>query len=388
MQQQYFFRQLMQGMMTLVLLSSCRMTNPYTNNDSTAIYSTNSSKPFKYGYAYDKAECRYKFESLISDFELKSGEVIADVGAASGWVEGAISVLMDSMDFYVEDIDTMYANPSELGKVVNYYSNVRGSPQTNTFHFVKGTIKTTELPDTIFDKIILFNSFHEFKYVHEMIADISMKIKPGGKLMVSEGFSNNYKDRTLPGCLKKGYKVIEIVQLMSFHGFYLTAMTGPMNAFYNCLTFQQDREASKEFFQRIGGVDTLVSVLDKLNERQVVKDSVRTNEIGLLLKANMNEISKVYKTLEDYISSLGNEWARGEKYYEAINVLRINAQLYPESPFVYDDLGEVYLKDRQYKKAIESFRKSIACNPANKNAVRKLDKIKRLRPELYKASGG
>jgi ubiquinone/menaquinone biosynthesis C-methylase UbiE len=46
--------------------------------------------------------------------------------------------------------------------------------------------RSTALPENTFDKIIIINSFHEFTFVTEMLADIKKKLKPGGILYIDE----------------------------------------------------------------------------------------------------------------------------------------------------------------------------------------------------------
>jgi len=82
----------------------------YINNDSTAIFSTHPSRPFKYGYALTKEQSLETFEERYAGYDLKRGEVMAGAGAASGWIMAALSVTLDSISFYMKGIDTKYLN--------------------------------------------------------------------------------------------------------------------------------------------------------------------------------------------------------------------------------------------------------------------------------------
>jgi tetratricopeptide (TPR) repeat protein len=63
---------------------------------------------------------------------------------------------------------------------------------------------------------------------------------------------------------------------------------------------------------------------------------------------------------------------------EAIDLLKLNVQIYPDSGGVYDSLGEAYMKSGQKQLAIESYKKSLEKDPTNDNAK---DKLKELEAE-------
>ena len=156
----------------MILLSSC---------------STAKNRPYECGFVLRKMKhIRGMCGPFLEHFELKSGDVVASIGASNGWYEGALSTLTDNVTFYLEDIDTLCLNNQEIGNVVKHYSSVRGKPITNQFIPVIGTEKTTELPDGIFDAIIISVSFHHFTYPAEMMDDIRKKLNPGGKLFIIE----------------------------------------------------------------------------------------------------------------------------------------------------------------------------------------------------------
>ena len=54
------------------------------------------------------------------------------------------------------------------------------------FNLVIGDEKSTHLPDSSFDKIIMVSAFHEFTFMDEMIADIKSKLKTGGRVYILE----------------------------------------------------------------------------------------------------------------------------------------------------------------------------------------------------------
>ncbi|MDZ7341124.1 MAG: tetratricopeptide repeat protein [candidate division KSB1 bacterium] len=65
-----------------------------------------------------------------------------------------------------------------------------------------------------------------------------------------------------------------------------------------------------------------------------------------------------------------------EKITEAIDVFKLNVNLFPESSNVYDSLGEAYMKHGDTELAIENYEKSLQLNPENNGAVEILKKLR------------
>jgi cytochrome c-type biogenesis protein CcmH/NrfG len=56
--------------------------------------------------------------------------------------------------------------------------------------------------------------------------------------------------------------------------------------------------------------------------------------------------------------------------------MKLIVALHPESGNAYDSLGEVYARSGDRAKAIESYRRSLALDPANANAAEQLEALK------------
>jgi Flp pilus assembly protein TadD len=67
----------------------------------------------------------------------------------------------------------------------------------------------------------------------------------------------------------------------------------------------------------------------------------------------------------------------GGRISEAIEVFKMNIEMYPDSWNVYDSLGEAYMENGQNDLAIEYYQKSLKLNPQNTNAVNMLKRIKK-----------
>lgn len=157
-------------------------------------------------------------KEVVEFFDFKKGDIVADIGAGEGKYEGAFSLLFDSIHYFVQDIDRNILTQDKLNKVVKHYSALKGLPQTNKFQLCIGTEKSSNLPEAMFDKIIMLSSFHEFIYMDDMIVDISKKLKPDGKVYIVDAF-----------CSEKGhvnYTSDEVILKMKKHGFTLDKLLG------------------------------------------------------------------------------------------------------------------------------------------------------------------
>jgi tetratricopeptide (TPR) repeat protein len=79
-----------------------------------------------------------------------------------------------------------------------------------------------------------------------------------------------------------------------------------------------------------------------------------------------------FKLDEDAVTRWGYGLIQGNHLAEAIDVLKLDVQVFPSSSNAYDSLGEAYTKAGQKQLAIDSYKKSLELNPANDNAKEKL----------------
>lgn len=84
---------------------------------------------------------------------------------------------------------------------------------------------------------------------------------------------------------------------------------------------------------------------------------------------------KFYAVKENEMNSLGYKLLQSGKVKEAIEVLKLNVEAFPESGNVYDSLGEAYLADGNKDLAIYNYKKSIEINPNNQDGKKVLEKL-------------
>ena len=79
---------------------------------------------------------------------------------------------------------------------------------------------------------------------------------------------------------------------------------------------------------------------------------------------------------ENQLNSLGYQLLSAKKVEDAVEVLKLNVRLHPESWNVYDSLGEAYATGGQKELAIQNYEKSLKLNPNNELGKASLAKLR------------
>lgn len=91
-------------------------------------------------------------------------------------------------------------------------------------------------------------------------------------------------------------------------------------------------------------------------------------------------------TFEEFdINTVAYRLMESERFSEASKLFEFNLNRYPKSWNVYDSMGELKLKQGNYKEAEKLYEKSLALNPENTSAKMAIKKIKlhATKPKLY-----
>ncbi|HXR81524.1 MAG TPA: methyltransferase domain-containing protein [Saprospiraceae bacterium] len=181
-------------------------------------------RPYPCGPVLDK-EGIHVFKRQNEFLGLKPGVVFADIGASSGYYDAAMAVFLDSVTFYLNDIDYHCLNERNLNKVLRYYSRLRGSSiqTTNSFRYIIGTPTQTNLPENTFDVIFSNATMHVIGELDSMLTDLHRNLKPDGSLYIRDEFVYNGE---LKKCGSKtcGHYVLQyepFLQRMNNNGFVL-----------------------------------------------------------------------------------------------------------------------------------------------------------------------
>ncbi len=146
---------------------------------------------------------------LLQNMSIKSTDIIADIGAGSGYHVFKMAPMVDKGKVFAVDIqDEMLAEMRKNFK----------RERIQNVELVKGSDKSVNLSVNSIDKILMVDVYHEFSYPIEMIASIKKALKPEGKIYLIE---YRGEDDTVP--IKKVHKMTEkqAVKEMKEAGFKL-----------------------------------------------------------------------------------------------------------------------------------------------------------------------
>jgi len=146
---------------------------------------------------------------LIKNMRIKPNDIVADIGAGSGYHTFKIAALTKNGFVYAVDIQPemlmVIEETKETGKIKNIET-------------ILGTEKSIQLPSNSVDKILMVDVYHEFNFPAEIIISIKKALKPNGELFLIEYRS---EDSSVP--IKAIHKMSEkqAVREMEVAGFKL-----------------------------------------------------------------------------------------------------------------------------------------------------------------------
>lgn len=84
-----------------------------------------------------------------------------------------------------------------------------------------------------------------------------------------------------------------------------------------------------------------------------------------------------YDFAEPELNTLGYRLMQAGKLKEAIEIFKLNVEVYPQGFNTYDSLAEAYMNSDQRELAITNFKKSLELNPKNTSAVEMLKRLEK-----------
>ena len=111
------------------------------------------------------------------------------------------------------------------------------------------------------------------------------------------------------------------------------------------------------------------TVMNTISEKDVASAIARYRE----LKAG--KTASEYNFAETELNQLGYQLLRMNKVTDAIEIFKLNVEMYPQSANMHDSLGEGYMIHGDKELAIASYKKSLELDPKNTNATTKLAEL-------------
>ena len=128
---------------------------------------------------------------LIENLKIKSSDIIADIGAGSGYHVFKMAPLAENGFVYAVDIQIEMLVEIDKTKKSTKVKNVKTVLGTEKYRTSKNSV----------DKVLMVDVYHEFNFPAEMISSIKKAMKPNGEL-----FLLNIEEKILLSQLKKFIK--------------------------------------------------------------------------------------------------------------------------------------------------------------------------------------
>lgn len=114
---------------------------------------------------------------LIKALNLQPNDVVADIGAGTGFFSFRIAPLLTSGKVLAVDIQPEMLNIVDSLKKEKHITNVES---------ILGSVSNPNLPPDSVDLALMVDAYHEFSYPKEMIQGIVRSLKPGGRVVLVE----------------------------------------------------------------------------------------------------------------------------------------------------------------------------------------------------------
>ncbi|MEK6479136.1 class I SAM-dependent methyltransferase [Catalinimonas sp. 4WD22] len=114
---------------------------------------------------------------LIQALELEEDNIVADIGAGTGYFSFRISPLVPKGKVLAVDIQS---------EMLNMIRSKMKELQVSNIEPILGTVEDPSLPKNSVDLVLMVDAYHEFSHPREMMQDIVASLTPDGKVVLAE----------------------------------------------------------------------------------------------------------------------------------------------------------------------------------------------------------
>ena len=116
-------------------------------------------------------------QAVVEALDLKTDDVVADIGAGTGYMSFRLARLVPEGKVFAVDIQPEMLDALSFLQQENKIANVET---------ILGTEKNPQLPPESVDLALMVDAYHEFEYPREMMSGIVRSLKSGGKVVLVE----------------------------------------------------------------------------------------------------------------------------------------------------------------------------------------------------------
>ncbi len=215
-------------------------------------------------------------------------------------------------------------------------------------------------------------------YYEKLSEEYGFDVDPPSHLMMFEGVKLSQKRK-----IKEALEVFEYQ--LSLYPKSLNALWQLGETYRGMGDFEKAREYYRRFLD-IRDID-VVMVKNRLNQvEKIINESAacrieqEINKNGI--KSGLKRFREIKSDPENKLyfeesefNAMGYRLMGAGKLKEAIEVFKLNVEMYPNSANVYDSLGEAYMNKGDKNNAVKNYKKSLELNPNNDNAREMLKKL-------------
>lgn len=281
---------------------------------------------------------------IMDSLGIKPGMTIGEIGAG----RGRFTVYMAQQ---VGPAGKIYAN--DIDNLSLAYLRGRCTRQGfSNIEIITGMMDDPMLPEKRLDMAIMVLVYHMLESPDKLLENIKRSLKPGASLVILDPIDEEIDrefgiDRSNPDV--KAPTIRERIRTSAENAGY--EVTGIKTFLSNDIIF-----ILKPVIQRskIPAGQLLVSAIiqsgtgrSRFEFDRIRKDTVK------------------YDLSEMEFRSAGYEFIGSKSYPEAIAVMEMGIELFPESAKLFAEMGEAYLMQGDKEKSLESFRRAAGLDPDN-----------------------
>ncbi|MEA5526552.1 class I SAM-dependent methyltransferase [Nodularia spumigena] len=114
---------------------------------------------------------------IVSALNLQPDNVVADIGAGTGYLSFRIAPLLTDGKVLAVDIQP------EMLEIIDFFKQEKNITNVEP---ILATLTNPNLPDASVDLALMVDAYHELEYPQEVMTGIVKALKPGGKVVLVE----------------------------------------------------------------------------------------------------------------------------------------------------------------------------------------------------------